>query len=91
MNRNVDRILYTLVGIGGGQDGKDASDKGGNIVLVSFDKAVLEKRKGEDSRFKIERQIVDDGDLKAAYAKLDAVERFLIESDIAAKNTILPR
>lgn len=73
-----DRIVYLLVSEGGGQDGLDHTDKGGQIVAASFLKTDIERRKGLDSRYRIERRIVDDSDVRKALAKLDRVEMLLV-------------
>jgi hypothetical protein len=77
-----DRIVYLVKTLPGGVDGRDNSSAGGQIVLATYVKRAAEEKKGKDTRLEIERRIVDDTDLRAAYAKLDTLDRFLIESDI---------
>jgi hypothetical protein len=73
-----DRIAYLLVSQPGGVDGLDASDKGGVVVDASFDKAAIEKRKGVDSRYRIEAKVVSDTDRLAALAKLSKLDRLIL-------------
>ena len=74
-----DRIAYLIVTQPGGVDGLDASDKGGVIVDASFDKAAMEKRKGVDSRYRIDTKVVGDSDRRAALAKLSKLDRLLLD------------
>jgi hypothetical protein len=83
--QSTDRIVYLVKSLPGGVDGRDNSSTGGQITFVSYAKSEAETRKGKDTRFEIERRIVDDSDVRAAYAKLDPLERFLIESDIEGR------
>ena len=70
-----DRIVYSVVTVGGGEDGRDASDKGGHVVFATFDKTAAEKRKGSDSRLKTVMEAVDlTAVKKAAMAKLTPLD-----------------
>jgi hypothetical protein len=73
-----DRILYTVVTEGGGQDGRDHTDTGGKVMLATFDLEEAKKRKGSDSRFKIEKRIVNEDDVKKSMAKLDPIDLLLV-------------
>jgi hypothetical protein len=79
-----DTILYTVVTEPGGVDGMDHHDKGGVIILTTFDLEEATKKVGLDSRLKVEKQIVCEDDVRAALAKLDPIERFLIQQHFAA-------
>lgn len=79
MNKLQETILYTLVTEPGGVDGRDPGDKGGTVVKASYDKAEITGRKGFDSRYRVETQIVDEKDLRAALTKLTPVERYMIQ------------
>jgi hypothetical protein len=74
-----DRIAYLIVTQPGGVDGLDANDKGGVVVDASFDKAAMEKRKGVDSRYRIDTKVVGDSDRRAALAKLSKLDRLLLD------------
>jgi hypothetical protein len=74
-----DRILYIVVTEGGGQDGRDHTDKGGKVMLATFDLDEAKKRVGSDSRFKIEKRIVNEDDVKKALAKLDPIDLLLVK------------
>lgn len=79
----MDRIAYTLVTIGGGEDGRDSNDLGGKVILASFDKSVIEKKKGQDTRYRIEKEIVEIDELrKEALKKLTMVERLVLNIQI---------
>jgi hypothetical protein len=74
-----DTILYSVVTAAGGVDGMDNTDKGGAITLVSFDLDEAKKKVGQDTRLSVAKQIVNQDDINAALAKLNPIERFLIE------------
>lgn len=74
-----DRILYTVLTKGGGQDGRDHTDRGGKIMLATFDIDEAKKRVGQDGRFAIQKQIVNEDDVKRALAKLDPIELLLVK------------
>lgn len=60
-----DKIVYLVVTVGGGVDGRDASDKGGSVVLATFDKAEATARL--DGWTKLETKVVD---LHAEYKRV---------------------
>lgn len=73
-----DRIAYLLIAEPGGVDGMDHTDKGGTVVAASFSKDRIEKRKGLDSRYRIESRVVGQDDLRRAAAKLDKLDKLLL-------------
>ena len=80
---SVDRIVYTVVTTGGGVDGMDHTDKGGLIVLATFNKEEAVKRIGLDSRFKLVPTVVDmDDAIRSVRAKLTTYDRFILAAAI---------
>ena len=76
----MDKIMYSLVSEPGGADGMDSKAKGGNVLHCSFDKSVIEKKKGSDSRYRIEKEVVDTDELrKQVKAKLTPAEMLVVE------------
>lgn len=77
----MDKIVYLLVTIGGGCDGMDSSDKGGQVVCASFDEKAITRKKGRDSRYIIDKQVVNTDDIiKQGLKKLSPIERLLISA-----------
>lgn len=78
----MDKILYTLVTEGGGCDGMDFKDKGGKVVMASFSKNAVLKKKGMDSRYRLEKSVIDDEEVKGeALKKLSKVECLVLGID----------
>ena len=78
----MDKILYTLVTEGGGCDGMDFNDKGGKIVMASFSKNAVLKKKGQDTRYRLEKSVIDDEEVKGeALKKLSKVECLVLGLD----------
>ena len=76
-----DQILYTLVTEPGGEDGRDHTDKGGSVVMASFDKSKIVTRKGNDTRFKIVKSVINMEDArKEALNKLTEIDKLVLES-----------
>ena len=82
---SVDRIVYTVVTTGGGVDGMDHTDKGGLIVLATFNKEEAVKRIGLDCRFKLVPTVVDmDDAIRSVRAKLTTYDRSILSAAIEA-------
>jgi hypothetical protein len=74
-----DRIVYQVVSEPGGVDGRDHNDKGGTVIYATFEKDAATRRKGNDSRLRIEPIVVDvEAVMKAAMAKLSLVDRLVL-------------
>ncbi|QBJ04462.1 hypothetical protein HOV23_gp111 [Pseudomonas phage Lana] len=74
-----DRIVYQLITEPGGEDGRDHNDKGGTATYATFEKDAAIRKKGNDSRLRIEPGVVDtDQVMKEAMAKLTLVERLVL-------------
>lgn len=77
----MDKIIYTLVTKGGGVDGRDHTDKGGDVIAASYDKATLQKNKNLPW-CELKAEVVDiDAARKAALAKLSPVDKLILEMD----------
>lgn len=82
-----DRIVYKIVTKAGGVDGMDKNDKGGQITFASFDKAEAEKYIGNDTRYKLEKIVIDTDEVtKGAMNKLTKIEQ-LIVGPLISSNT----
>ncbi len=79
-----DQIVYLLITEPGSVDGMDHNDLGGTIVAASYDKNDITKKRGLDSRYRIEPRIVSDKDVNAVLGKLDPLEMLLLASFIVA-------
>lgn len=78
----MDKILYTLVTEGGGCDGMDFKDKGGKVVMASFSTNAVERKKGMDTRYRIEKSVIDDTEVRReALKKLSKVECLVLGID----------
>lgn len=74
-----DRIVYQLISEPGGVDGLDHNDKGGTAVYATYDKEAAIRKKGNDSRLRLEPSVVDTDQVKAdAMAKLSLIERLVL-------------
>lgn len=79
-SQSEDKIVYTLVTEPGGVDGLDRDDKGGVVVLASYEKGIVERRKGQDTRYKIVPQIVNIATAKMeAIRKLNVIDRLILD------------
>ena len=85
-----DRIIYLVKTEPGGCDGMDHTDKGGQLVSATFDRAEAEKFIGKDSRYHLEPTVVDmEKAHKGAIAKLNLLDRLILGYD--AKGKRIPR
>lgn len=76
----MDRIVYTLTSAGGGQDGRDHTDKGGKLLYASYDKTETEKKKGQDSRCIMTAVVVDTVKAeRSALHKLNPLDLLMLE------------
>ena len=74
-----DRIVYIVTTAPGGQDGRDHTDKGGKLMLATFDRAKAEKFIGKDTRYRLEPTVVGVvAARKAALAKLDLLDKLVL-------------
>jgi hypothetical protein len=72
-----DKILYTLVTNSGGVDGRDHMDKGGVIVLATFNEH--EAREKLNGWCRIEKTVIDVGEQRAAaMAKLSKIDQLVL-------------
>lgn len=76
---STDRIVYLVVTEPGGEDGRDVSAKGGEVVLATFDKAEAVTKIGRDSRYRLETKVVDVADARTKLLrKLSALDRLVL-------------
>lgn len=81
-----DRIIYLVKTEPGGCDGMDHTDKGGQLMLATFDRAEAEKFIGKDSRYRLEPTVVDvDKAHRTAIAKLDKLDCLILGYDAKGK------
>lgn len=77
--RVMDKIIYTVVSAPGGCDGRDHNDKGGKVLLATFSKAQAEQKISRDSRYLLEKSVMDTYEgRRAALAKLTLVDRLIL-------------
>lgn len=74
-----DKIVYKVVSAPGGVDGMDPKAKGGQVLLATFDKAEADSKIGRDSRYLLEKDVVNTEEVKKeALAKLTKVDRLIL-------------
>lgn len=73
-----DKIVYMLVTKGGGIDGRDHTDKGGEIIAASFSTAKLQKNKNLHWCNIVPVVIDDEKGKKQAMAKLSPVDKLFL-------------
>lgn len=74
-----DRIIYLLISSGGGIDGRDHTDKGGQMRAASFSRLELERHPGKPWA-DIEPCVVDiETQRKVALAKLSPLDKLILE------------
>lgn len=74
-----DHIVYMVTTAPGGQDGMDHTDKGGKLMLATYERADAEKFIGKDCRYILTPTVVDVvAARKAALAKLDLLDKLVL-------------
>lgn len=74
-----DRIVYIVTTAPGGQDGRDHTDKGGKLMLATYERTDAEKFTGKDCRYTLTPTVVDVvAARKAALAKLDLLDKLVL-------------
>jgi len=77
--KSEDRIVYLVVTEPGGEDGRDPSAKGGDVLLATFDKAQAVTKIGRDSRYRLETKVVDIVEARTKLLrKLSPLDRLLL-------------
>jgi transposase len=78
MEVNHDKIVYLRVSMPGGEDGM-STDKGGKILDASYHKQSIQDKIGKDSRYRMDKIIVDTEERrKVALKKLDKVDLLVL-------------
>lgn len=75
---NEDRIVYTLVSKGGGVDGKDHTDKGGQITAASFERKALENHEGSIYSTIVPMVVNTKDRLDSVLKKLDPIDLLIL-------------
>ena len=77
-----DRIVYTVVSAPGGCDGMDHKARGGKVLLATYNREEALKKIGRDSRYILEKQVVDIKEAKKeALAKLTKLDTLVLLPD----------
>lgn len=78
----MDRIVYMVISNGGGIDGRDHTDKGGKVMLATFDKADAEGYiLNKNSWYRVESIVVDMEKAKReALKKLTKLDKLILGS-----------
>lgn len=83
-----DRIVYLVVSEPGGVDGLDQTDKGGTVLLATYQKEAALSCKGQDCRKRLEPTVVNVEEVRAeVMRKLTAIERLVVFPEYDAKQT----
>ena len=83
-----DRIVYLVVSEPGGVDGLDHNDKGGKVLLATFQKPAALSCKGQDSRKRIEPTVINVEEVRAeVMRKLTPIEHLVLFPEKDAKQT----
>lgn len=83
-----DRIVYQVISEPGGVDGMDHNDKGGTVLLVTFQKPAALSCKGQDSRKRIEPTVINVEEVREeVMRKLTPIERLVMFPEKDAKQT----
>ena len=83
-----DRIVYLVISEPGGVDGMDHNDKGGKVLLATFQKSAALSCKGQDSRKRIEPTVINVEEVRAeVMRKLTPIETLVMFPEKDAKQT----